>query len=193
MKKLLIIGVIALFIGLAFIPSFNAVSMYKKDNHPPSKPIINGPNGGKPGISYTFNFNAVDPDGDNVSYFIKWGDGTTSGWTRYTWSGTNMPIAHTWDYICDCPIRAKAKDIYGKEGEWSDLIIRINRNKPQIIDIESTDDCGCSDGDDYPIVLCAILWYQMFFATLLFMKTNWDVPMKILNVIGVKYNCPHFV
>ena len=147
MKKLLIIGVIALFIGLAFIPSFNAVSMYKKDNHPPSKPIINGPNGGKPGISYTFNFNAVDPDGDNVSYFIKWGDGTSDGWTPYTCSGTNMPIAHTWDYICDCPIRAKAKDIYGKEGEWSDLIIRINRNKPQIIDIESTKDCDCNIPD----------------------------------------------
>ncbi|KYK30105.1 hypothetical protein AYK20_09385 [Thermoplasmatales archaeon SG8-52-1] len=29
MKKLLILGVIALFIGLAFIPSFNAVSISK--------------------------------------------------------------------------------------------------------------------------------------------------------------------
>ena len=143
MKKLLIFGIIVLFIGLAFIPSFNAVSISKKDNNAPSKPTIAGPNGGRPGIMYTFNFNAVDPDGDNVSYFIKWGDGTTSGWTPYTWSGTNMPIAHTWDYICDCPIRAKAKDIYGKEGEWSDLIIRINRNKPQIIDIESTKGCDC--------------------------------------------------
>ena len=143
MKKLLVIGIIALFIGLAFIPGFNAVSISKKDNNPPSKPTISGPNGGRPGIMYTFNFNSVDPDGDNVSYFIKWGDGTSDGWTPYTCSGTNMPIAHTWDYICDCPIRAKAKDIYGKEGEWSDLIIRINRNKPQIINIESTQDCNC--------------------------------------------------
>ena len=32
MKKLLIFGIIALFIGLAFIPSFNAVSISKSDS-----------------------------------------------------------------------------------------------------------------------------------------------------------------
>jgi len=140
-RKGLAVGIIILFIGLAFIPSFNAVSISKKENHPPNKPTITGPNGGRPGISYTFNFNAEDPDGDNVSYFIKWGDGTTYGWTTYTWSGINVPIAHTWDYICDCPVRAKAKDIYGKEGDWSDLIIRINRNKPQNVNVKSAEDC----------------------------------------------------
>jgi hypothetical protein len=34
-KKVLLLGVIALFIGLAFIPSFNAVSISMLDNHPP--------------------------------------------------------------------------------------------------------------------------------------------------------------
>ena len=147
MKKLLVFGIIVLFIGLAFIPSFNAVSISKKDNNPPSKPTITGPNGGRPGIMYTFNFNAEDPDGDNVSYWIEWGDGESDGWSPYTSSGTNMPIGHTWDKICDYPIRAKAKDIYGMEGDWSNLIIRINRYKPQIIDIESTIDCDCNIPD----------------------------------------------
>ena len=35
MKKLLVIGIIALFIGLAFIPSFNAVSIFMSDDTTP--------------------------------------------------------------------------------------------------------------------------------------------------------------
>ena len=79
-----------------------------------------------------------------------------------------------------------------KTNERIHLTEKLLNNIVSSLDIKSNDDCGCSDGDDYPLLLCAILWYQMFFATLLFMKTGWDVPMKILNAIGIKYNCPHF-
>jgi hypothetical protein len=73
------------------------------------------------------------------------------------------------------------------------LAEKLLNNIVSSLDIKSNDDCGCSDGDDYPLLLCAILWYQMAFATLLWWKTGWDVPMKIINAIGVMYNCPDFV
>ena len=88
---------------------------------------------------------------------------------------------------------SKKDNIEYKINEKMYLSEKILNNIASRLDIKSTDDCGCSDGDDYPLVLCAILWYQMAFATLLWWKTGWDVPMKIINAIGVKYNCPDFV
>ena len=101
----------------------------KLNNLPPSRPSINGPQGGKPGITYTFNFNAIDPDGDNVSYYVEWGDGESDGWTPYRWSGTNVPLSHKWDSISEYPIRAKARDIHEAEGNWSHRIIYIHKDK----------------------------------------------------------------
>jgi hypothetical protein len=54
MKTLLILGVIALFIGLAFIPSFNAVSISKTDDTTP--PVT------------THSLDPPTPDGDNGWY-----------------------------------------------------------------------------------------------------------------------------
>ena len=88
---------------------------------------------------------------------------------------------------------SKKDNIEYKINEKMYLSEKLLNNIVSSLDIKSNDDCGCSDGDDYPIVLCAILWYQMAFATLLWWKTGWDVPMIIINAIGVKYNCPDFV
>ncbi len=98
-------------------------------NHPPDKPWITGPLQGKIGVEYAFKFNAVDPDGDNVSYYVDWGDGTNSGWTNYYGSGEDVIISHTWNKIDHNTLRCKAKDIYGAEGNWSDCPIEISKNK----------------------------------------------------------------
>jgi outer membrane protein assembly factor BamB len=99
------------------------------ENEPPDKPTITGRLKGNPGKSYAYTFNAVDPDGDNVSYYIDWGDGTSDGWTDYYESGQDLNIAHTWNKINYFSIRCKAKDICGAEGNWTDLIIHIPRNR----------------------------------------------------------------
>ena len=46
-----------------------------KKNNPPEKPKIDGKTSGKVGNSYSYVFTSIDPDGDQVSYFIDWGDG----------------------------------------------------------------------------------------------------------------------
>ena len=39
---------------------------------------------------------ATDPDGDNVLYYIDWGDGTNSGWLGPYPSGQQASAQKTW-------------------------------------------------------------------------------------------------
>jgi hypothetical protein len=99
------------------------------DNNPPNKPMITGPTGGLPFIPYSFSFRSIDPDGDDVSYFIDWGDGKTTYWTTYQPSGSPYTESHSWIGIATFTIRAKAKDTSGVESEWAEHKITIPKNK----------------------------------------------------------------
>jgi len=97
-------------------------------NHPPDAPDIDGPVRGKPRVEYDFVFSTTDPEGDDVSYYVEWGDGTSNGWTDYYPSGADVLISHTWKKIdWDNIIRAKAKDIHGAESDWSITPVPINK------------------------------------------------------------------
>jgi hypothetical protein len=99
------------------------------DNNPPNKPTIIGPSGGLPFVPYSFSFRSVDPDGDDVSYYIDWGDGKTTYWTTYQSSGSPYTESHSWMGIATFTIRAKTKDINGIESEWAEHKITIPKNK----------------------------------------------------------------
>ncbi|KYK30676.1 MAG: hypothetical protein AYK22_08555 [Thermoplasmatales archaeon SG8-52-3] len=100
-------------------------------NNAPDAPDIFGPTSGKPGIEYVYEFCSNDPENDNISYYIEWGDGTITGWTDYFPSGEFAVFSHTWDKIdWDNILRAKTKDIYGDESDWSTREIPIY--KPNI-------------------------------------------------------------
>ena len=95
---------------------------------PPDAPTIDGQTSGKVGTEYEYTFNAVDPDGDNVKYFINWGD-TNSEWTGFNASGTNVTVKHTWGKKGTYDITAKAQDIRGFEGPEVTLTVTMPRNK----------------------------------------------------------------
>jgi hypothetical protein len=181
-KKILVFGVIALFIGLALIPSFNAVSISKFDDTTPPEIEVyyDADYNGNEWLIY-FIAECSDESGINRVEFTIDDIIDETVFTEPYQSRSYRSSELNGHIFCGV-----AYDNYeNNASECYDLRTRS-------LDIKSNDDCGCSDGDDYPLVLCAILWYQMFFATLLFMKTGWDVPMKILNSIGIMYNCPHF-
>jgi hypothetical protein len=90
------------------------------DNLSPNKPIISGPTTGKINTEYTFSFVATDPEGNNISYFIDWGDGTNSEWSSRYPSGEIYAAAHSWAQKDMFEIRAKARDDFGLESKWSD-------------------------------------------------------------------------
>ncbi len=100
-----------------------------KYNDPPDPPGIYGKTSGKPGITYTYEFTAFEPDEQDVSYYVDWGDGTITDWTDYQASGTPYSEDHIWETEDTFEIKAKAKDIHGGESVWSTLKITIPRNR----------------------------------------------------------------
>jgi len=98
-------------------------------NNPPEIPDIDGPTNGKAGTSYDYDFTATDPDGDDVKYYIDWGDGDTE-WTGFSASGTPVIVSHTWAEEDTYTITAKAQDEYGLESDWATLevVMPVNQN-----------------------------------------------------------------
>ena len=125
--------------GYSYPPSTNPFNAYYVDecvaaepeetqNEPPEEPEIEGPTSGSAGTSYDFTFTSIDPDGDDVKYYIKWGDGD-SEWTSFVASGTPVTVSHTWDSQGTFTIQAKAKDSENAESGYSTFQVRIPRNK----------------------------------------------------------------
>ncbi len=91
------------------------------NNSPPTAPVIGGETNGKPNVGYNYTFASTDPDGDNVYYFIEWGDGCpSSGWLGPYPSGQTIIVAHTfprgtWTISC------QAKDIYNATSDFGTL------------------------------------------------------------------------
>ncbi len=102
-----------------------------ENNNAPIKPENpTGPTSGKIKEEQTFNVQkTTDPDEDRVYYCFDWDDGTDSGWITPPVFGS-IKASHTWKRQGDYEVRVIAKDIYGKESEWSDpLSISMPKNK----------------------------------------------------------------
>jgi len=96
-----------------------------KSSLPPSPPTITGPAKGKVGVATEYNFTTIDPDGDQVYYYIDWGDHTNSSWIGPYVSGDEIAQSHTWSKKGTYTIKAKAKDIYGNESDWGTLSVKM--------------------------------------------------------------------
>ncbi|UCF50493.1 MAG: DUF2341 domain-containing protein [Thermoplasmatales archaeon] len=119
----------------------------EKFNNPPNRPTIRCDEELfgllliiKPGVEYTFEVFASDFDGDNVYYYIDWGDGTSSEWDGPHPNGIPMYFYHTWTEggWSIGAIKAKAKDIYGAESDWGTLNIIIDRGKPSSLNVPNS-------------------------------------------------------
>jgi len=93
----------------------------------PDKPDINGPSKGKPGIEYDFTFVSTDPEGDDILYYVKWGDGHFEEWIGPYESGEEVTRNHSWTEQGNYVIEVKAKDINGLESDWGTTEMKIPR------------------------------------------------------------------
>jgi hypothetical protein len=84
----------------------------------PERPF--GPTIGNVEVGYTFSTRTTDPDDDQVYYQWNWGDETSSDWVGPFNSGVTANASHSWTDADTYEIRAKAKDIYNVESDWSD-------------------------------------------------------------------------
>jgi len=102
-------------------PSHNDVFKieYVTSEEPPNPPVIAGPQTTNALVPTSFNFTAQDPNGDDVEYYVNWGDDTNSSWLGPYPSGQNMITSHAWTRPGQYTITAKAKDSLGQESTWS--------------------------------------------------------------------------
>jgi len=98
-------------------------------NLPPSKPLISGRINGKIGNEYEYNFVSMDPDKDNVTYSINWGDGTNEFTIGPYTSGLKVSVNHIWLKQGSYTIHSKAKDVYSGESEWATFEVSITKTK----------------------------------------------------------------
>jgi hypothetical protein len=98
-------------------------------NRAPENPNIDGPTDGKTDTPYNYTFNAIDPDDDDLFYYIKWGDGYIEHWEGPHLSGEDFEISHTYSNEGTFTIEAKVKDIYDLESNWTTLTVTMPRTK----------------------------------------------------------------
>jgi hypothetical protein len=111
--------------GTTLIDDFWIVKTTEHHNQPPEAPLISGPTSGKPGVLYQYNLSTTDPDGDNVSYYVDWGDNTSNGWVGPYASGAQITSSHAWSNKGTYEIKAKARDSYGNESTWGMLQVQM--------------------------------------------------------------------
>lgn len=99
------------------------------DPDAPETPIIEGPKKGSIDIIYNFNFTTIDPNGDDVYYYIDWGAGGDTEWIGPYKSGEKISLERKWKNQGTYIIRARAKDTNNMWGPWGEIEILIPRNK----------------------------------------------------------------
>ncbi len=102
-----------------------------RDNYPPNAPTINGPDSGKPETSYEYIFTSVDPEGHDIAeYIINWSDDTGEETIIGPFaSGEEVTGNHSWTSQEKYIIKAKAKDVYDGESNWSEFEVTIPRSR----------------------------------------------------------------
>ena len=126
------------------------VELVNYENQPPTAPDISGPQFGNVGVEYEYIFVAEDFDGNDVFYYIDWGDDTYDDWFGPYPSGQEATATHAWNSEGDYEIKAKAKDINDNEGDWSDpFLVRIENHPPDKPYIDGPTHGKAGDSYDY--------------------------------------------
>jgi hypothetical protein len=123
--KTLACVIVVLFFGTSF--GF-AMSVYLGENHPPSDLILDGPTHCKVGVKYEWSFVSTDPDGDNITYYVDWGDvcGGAEWHGPYT-SGEEVLLAHKYTSKNTLIINAMAVDEHGAESNMTYFEVTISK------------------------------------------------------------------
>ncbi|UCF13480.1 MAG: PQQ-like beta-propeller repeat protein [Thermoplasmatales archaeon] len=116
--------------GTVYIGSYGGLRAFGNyDPNAPDAPIISGRTIGKVGKEYDYKFTSIDPNGDDVYYYIEWGDGAVEDWIGPYGSGVKITLNHTWTQKRLYTIRARAQDTDNLLGPWGELEISMPMNQ----------------------------------------------------------------
>ena len=99
---------------------------YGREQWYPNPPTIDGPTEGVAGEEYNYSFVTIDLEGEDVWYWIVWGDGCPAiEWIGPYASGEEIILSHIFEEQGNFQISAKAKDIHDAEGPWGYLDVEM--------------------------------------------------------------------
>ena len=105
--------------------TYTTTALITLGNNPPGAPAIAGPLFGRSTVSYEYTIIAIDPDGDNIKYFVEWGDGTKDN-SSFVMSGTSFQTSHQWNAPGFYIIKTYAQDTYDEISEIYQIRIAID-------------------------------------------------------------------
>lgn len=91
----------------------------------PSIPIITGTENGKVRHRYDYTIVSTDPENDNISYYVDWGDDKTTDWIGPCDSGEEIIQSHLWLVRGTYEVKVKARDDHGMESDWGTLSVTM--------------------------------------------------------------------
>lgn len=94
----------------------------------PKSPAITGPAEGRADEAHIYTF--VVESYSDLHYFIDWDDGSVEEWIGPFSSGEQVYRSHVWSEQGSYNIRAKVRDNYGVESDWSSLDVSMPISKP---------------------------------------------------------------
>ena len=103
---------------------------WNKGSEPPLPPTIKGQISGKIRTEYEYTFNTIDPNNNDVYYWIDWGDGRTDKWVGPFNSGKDIMLKHRWVNKGTFTIKAIAMNTNYSTSPWSTFEVTIPRIKP---------------------------------------------------------------
>ena len=96
------------------------------DNTPPGIPTIEGPVKGKAGVEQEYTISSVDPDGDDVYFWVQWYEGCPGiSWDGPYQSGEEVVYKHTYEEKGNYQIRVQAKDVNDELSDWGTLDVSM--------------------------------------------------------------------
>ena len=135
-------GVFVTFDALSYGYSSNPYNGFTYD-FVPTPPVISGPDSGEPGIDYEYMFRSTIVTGDDLFYYVDWGDGIFDEWFGPFPPDVDVPMVHVWDEPGLYTIGAKSKSMFEAESSWSYFTVAIDEDMPEL-DIEITGGIGVS-------------------------------------------------
>ncbi len=122
MKTKIICIFFCLLLMIPIVPTIAA------KNQPPTAPDIEGSASGKAGVQYMYGFCSTDPDGDNITICVNWGDGSGDEYIGPFPSGVCGTTNLIWSKQGTYVIKAKASDGQA-ESDWSTLEVTMPTSK----------------------------------------------------------------
>jgi len=126
-------GVFTLTLNITDIKNNKASTTSKvwvqESNTGPDIPTIDGLSSGKFWKEYEYKIYSTDPDGNELLYYIDWGDGKKEEWIGPFSSGEEITVPHTWVYIGNFDVRVKVKDPFNEQSDWATLKVKMPRDR----------------------------------------------------------------